>query len=615
MQDHTPITTTNFQGIYDRSVTEDVPFKYFIDALNLRYEDGAFYTREGSNIEFEKLGIKRIKQCLIEGQAPIELILDSNGQLFDATDSLVTPILTINGMTDFSATVLNDRVYISPHNGLRGLPGEKLYVYDGSVCRPAAGIKPSTPITVVTGGPGNIEVGVHCFTVIFESQSGFLSGYSMGSAYAASGAQCVNISEIPLGPAGTIKRHLLGTRTIIAFNGDALNQQYHFIPGGEIPDNTTTVKNDVNFYDSQLVEDASYLLDALDVIPAGVHISSYLGMLVTCGENAQPDLIRVSYPGEPENFDGVEGFIRFGPDGTGAVLNTFELRGQLFVCKLTRTYVTQTNGEAAIYWNFTDIDLSKGTTCHGVALIESTDGSNTNDLALVCDRQGLYAFTGTFNENMELSWPITKIWKRINKRAFHTIEAVISSIMEAFYVAVPLDGATSPTHVLYADFSSGMGPETIRWCLWKFPVAPTSIAVVPEPGSLSTYFRYASEDLNRLDINLKNDRDEAIEAHARFAYTASGYPSQVNHYCGVALFAIGLGDLEFTGFTLKDARIFDFPKYTLKIKPEFYLSRGFSVNTEKLSVEIKNTLPDQWFKISSYTIFCKPIATTRPNYA
>ena len=365
-----------------------------------------------------------------------------------------------------------------------------------------------------------------------------------------------------------------------------------------------------------MVEDASYLQDVLETIPAGVHVSTYLGSLVVCGENTQPDLVRVSYPGEPENFDGVEGFIRFGPDGAGTVENTFELRGQLFVCKRTRTYVTQTNGgENAIYWNFTDIDLAKGTSCHGVALIESTDGSNTNDLALVCDRQGLYAFTGTFNENMELSWPIVKIWKRINKRAMHTIEAVVSSIMEAVYIAVPLDDASMPSHVLYADFSSGMSPDNIRWCVWKFPVAPVSIAVVPDSGSLSTYFRYASEDLNRFDRNLKNDRDEAIECYARFAYTATGYPMQVNHYCGVALFAIGLGELELTGYTLQDARVFDFPRYTLHAKPEFYLTRGFSVNTEKLSVEIRNTLPDQWFKVSSYTIFCKPIATTRPNYA
>ena len=615
MQDHTPISSTNFQGLYDRSVTEDVPFKYFISALNLRYEDGCFFTREGSNIEFPKLGIRRIKQCLLEGQAPVELILDSTGSLFDATDSLVTPIMYIAGMTDFSAVTLNDRIYISPHDGLRGLPGERVYVYDGSIARPAAGIRPATPITVVTGGPGNIEIGVHCFTVIFETQSGFLSGYTMGSAHQASGGQCVNISNIPLGPAGTIKRHILGTRTIISFNGDALNQQYHFIPNGEIPDNVTTIKNDVNFYDSQLVEDASYLQDALDTIPAGVHISTYLGSLVVCGENTQPDLVRVSYPGEPENFDGVEGFIRFGPDGAGTVENTFELRGQLFVCKRTRTYVTQTNGESAIFWNFTDIDLAKGTTCHGVALIESTDGSNTNDLALVCDRQGLYAFTGTFNENMELSWPITKLWKRINKRALHTIEAVVSSIMEAVYIAVPLDDALTPSHVLYADFSAGMSAEFIRWCIWKFPVPPTTIAVVPEQGALSTYFRYASTDLNRFDRNLRNDRDEAIECHARFAYTATGYPSQVNHYCGVALFAVGLGELELTGYSLRDARVFDFPRYQLRAKPEFYLTRGFSVNTEKLSVEIRNTLPDQWFRVSSYTIFCKPIATTRPNYA
>ena len=218
-------------------------------------------------------------------------MLDSNGNLFDATDSLVVPILTIAAMTDFSATVLNDRVYISPHDGLRGLPGERVYVYNGSTIRPAGGSKPPAAPVVVTGGPGNIELGVHCFTVVYESESGFVSGFPAGFIYTANGSTCVNLSAIPIGPVGTIARHILATKTIIAFNGDSLNQQFFFIPNGTIADNTTTTLDNVNFYDSQLVEEATYVQDALDTIPAGVHISSYLGSLVVCGENANPDIV------------------------------------------------------------------------------------------------------------------------------------------------------------------------------------------------------------------------------------------------------------------------------------------------------------------------------------
>lgn len=613
MQDHTPITTTEFRGILARGKEEDVPFKYFIDALNLRFQDGCFYTREGSAVEFVLNNIRRFKQCLLEGQAPVELVLDAYGNLFDATDSLSTPILTITGMTDFSATVLNDRIYISPHNGLRGLPGEKVYVYDGGVVRPAAGTKPVTAPTVVIGGPGIIEIGTHCFTVVFESASGFVSGFGAGTAHIAPGTNCVNVSNIPIGPAGTVARHVLGTKTIIAFNGDALNQQYFFLPNGTISNNTDTTLDNVNFYDSQLTEEATYVQDALDVIPAGLHISSYLGSLVVAGENAQPDLVRVSYPGEPENFDGVEGFIRFGPDGAGTVENTFELRGQLYVCKRTRTYVTQTNGESAIFWNFTDIDLSKGTSTHGVALVESTDGSNTQDIAFVCDRQGLYAFSGTFSEKLELSWPIMNIWKRINKKFFHTIEATVDTINQHVYIAVPLDAAVSPTHVLYMDYSDGMSVEAVKWCIWQFAVPPTSIGLGMKDEE--PYFRYASTHVNRLNILAKTDNSHAIEVQVRFAYTATGYASQVNHYCGIALIAIGQGVVQIYGRTLHAARLFTFPSYELKANPEYFMTRGFSVETEKLSIRLSTTEPEVYIKVSSYTIFCKPVATTRPNYA
>ena len=613
MQDHTPITTNQFRGILARGKEEDVPFKYFLDARNLRFEDGGFYTREGTNVEFSISGVKRIKQCLLEGQSPAELILDSNGNLFDATDSLTTPILTISGMTDFSATVLNDRIYISPHNGLQGLPGEKVYVYDGATVRPAAGTKPSTAPTIVTGGPGVIEIGTHCFTVIFESASGFLSGFGAGVAYLASGTTCVNASNIPTGPAGTIARHILGTKTIIAYNGDALNQQYFFLPNGTINDNTTTTLDNINYYDSQLTEEATYVQDALDTVPAGVHISSYLGSLVVCGENANPDIVRVSYPGEPENFDGVEGFIRFGPDGAGAVENTFELRGQLFVCKRARTYVTQTNGESAIFWNFTDIDLSKGTSTHGVGLVESTDGTNTQDIAFVCDRQGLYAFNGTFSEKLELSWPILNIWRRINKKYFHTIECVVNTLRECLFIAVPLDGATSPNCVLYMDYTDGMSVEAVKWCIWDFPVPPTSIGLGMKDEE--PYFRYASTNTNKLDKNVKTDSGTAIRTFVQFAYTSTGYASQQNHYCGVAMVGIGVGNVMMAAKTLHAARTFMFPDYDLKLNPEFYITRGFSIDTEKLAFSIELDSPNEWIRVSSYTIFCKPVWTTRPNYA
>ena len=613
MQDHTPITTTQFRGILARGKEEDVPFKYFLDAQNIRFQDGCFLTREGSEIEFAISGILRIKQCLLEGQAPVELVLDSNGRLFDATDSLVTPILTIAGMTDFSATVLNDRIYISPHNGLRGLPGEKVYVYDGASIRPAAGIKPTVAPTIVAGGPGNIEIGVHCFTVVFESSSGFVSGFGAGTAFTATGTTCINARDIPTGPAGTIARHILGTKTIIAFNGDALNQQYFFLPNGTISNNTDTTIDNINFYDSMLTEEATYVQDALDVIPAGVHISSYLGSLVTCGENAQPDLVRVSYPGEPENFDGVEGFIRFGPDGAGTVENTFELRGQLYVCKRARTYVTQTNGESAIFWNFTDIDLSKGTSTHGVGLVESTDGSNTQDIAFVCDRQGFYAFSGTFSSALELSWPIGNLWKRINKKFFHTIECVVDTINKHVYIAVPIDSAIHPTVVLYMDYSDGMSVEAVKWCVWRFPVPPISIGLSMKEGE--PYFRYASTNTNMLDKTLRTDNNIAIHMFVEFAYTSSGYASQQNHYCGLALIAIGSGFLKFTAKTLHSARTFVFPSYDLKLNPEYFVTRGFSIDTEKLSVRIQQDLPNSFITVSSYTIFCKPVWTTRPNYA
>ena len=232
---------------------------------------------------------------------------------------------------------------------------------------------------------------------------------------------------------------------------------------------------------------------------------------------------------------------------------------------------------------------------------------------MVCDRQALYAFTGTFSEKMELSWVIRKIWKRINKKAFHTIEAVVDTINECLYIAVPIDGAVSPNYVLHMDYTDGFSVEAVKWCLWQFPVPPTSIGLAMKDEEV--YFRYASTDINKLEKSLKNDRANAIRSFAIFAYTASGYPMQQNHYCGIAMLGTGYGLINIKGSTLHGARTFNFPVYDLLANPEFYITRGFSVDTEKLSISIELNAPDYWMKISSYTIFCKPVWTTRPNYA
>jgi hypothetical protein len=57
--------------------------------------------------------------------------------------------------------------------------------------------------------------------------------------------------------------------------------------------NNTATTATVDFYDSELLSDSTYLLDQLAEIPAGVCIKNYGGRLIVAGENANQSTGRV----------------------------------------------------------------------------------------------------------------------------------------------------------------------------------------------------------------------------------------------------------------------------------------------------------------------------------
>lgn len=613
MQDHTPLTTTNFEGVLDRGVPVDVPFKNLLDGLNLKFDDGQFETREGSLLDTTLSGILRRAEYRPEGQAPRKIILATGGNFYDATISTSIPILTIAAATDFSGITINDKYYITPHNGEVGLPGESVYVYDGTSVRVAAGIAPSTtPAAANSGTAGSIEIGKHLFRVAFETSTGFITGLSPAVLLDAPGAQKAVISSIPTGPAGTVNRYIFATKVLLNYNGDTENQEYFFVPNGLVSGNVST-SQEIDFFDADLFESADYLLDTLPTIPAGVGLGVYKGQMVVWGENSNPDYLRVSEVGEPENFSAIEGFLRVGPDGAGGIRNCAEYRGQLLICKDNRTYSTSATGDRAIYWAVDDVDLGKGTTSHGIGVVLATEGKNTEDICIIATRGGLYGFTGTYNDAMFLSWKINNIWNRITKSAFHTIEVCLDTELERIYVAVPLDGSVIPNAVLYGDYSSAYTAKDIRWCLWTFPISPRTIMVSVNNITKQTVFLYGSTNDYRLVQGELNDFGNAINNFARFAYAQTGYAGQQNHYAGIRLIAKGVGTVAITVYTMNDARNITPPAYTLSNNPEFYFVRKFNFVTEKASVKIALNAIGAWMRVNSYTLFAKPFWTDRPN--
>ena len=310
-------------------------------------------------------------------------------------------------------------------------------------------------------------MGIHLFAIAYETQSGFITSYGPTVLYDAPGDLSVLIGNIAIGPAGTIARHIVGTKAIAEYNGDPNSVEFFFVPDGNINDNTTVQKT-ISFYDSELMATCDYVLEQLAEIPAGIALIPYNGRLCVVAPNLHPDTVLVSKRNQPESFNEVEGFFEK-KDSQVNFRNGFEYRGLGYFGKSDRWYAVRDNGDEAITWDIPDADMAVGCECHTVARVLDKDGNNIYDGVFIADRTGLYFYNGSFS-GKALSYKIDKLWMRINQANFHKVEIGIDPLDGCGYVAVPLDSATSPSHILYFDFSKGISADDVRWCQWLFPI-------------------------------------------------------------------------------------------------------------------------------------------------
>jgi hypothetical protein len=603
-------------GTFDRGEDEACPPGYFRTSQNLAFVNQATYTREGSVVNLPTaFNIKRQAIYKRIGEAPRLLLLDTAGNLYDSTN-LGVPILSIPAMTDFSMVSMFNRAYITPHNGLKGLPGEKLYVYESSgAARPAGGIAPAGNMVATQGAAGKLTGG-RLFAVAFETQSGHIGamgGFCAIGLPADTGFQ-VNLSSIPAGPAGTVARVLLATKDVRNFAGDYENQTWYFVPDGRIPDNVTPAKT-VDFYDADLQSDASFLLDQMDTIPAGVGVNIYKGRLLTWGEDTNDAIVRVSQPGQPESFDGVDGFLTVNPgDAGGGVRYCFEYRTQLICCKPQRSYITQDNGQPAALWEVNALDKSVGTECHGVGKILDF-GEDVRDRAFVADRSGLQLFVGTFSDT-EVSFNVADIWDRINKAHFHKLEIAVDPLRARTYIVAPMDAATECSHMIVCDWQDGLDLESVKFSVWAFPHPPSTVVVDVNQADKESQMKFASQTnpgIKALDETQKLDYGLAIDSWAEFPLLPQGDDWPVYHFAGARMRIKGVGNLKITLSGLdrvQTAFVPDLPLFTNPGRPFF---RGWNFSSERCSVMIRTNLANEFFFLTHFSLYYKELWYTRPE--
>lgn len=335
----------------------------------------------------------------------------------------------------------------------------------------------NTPMYIEnTNTDGYCDLGLHVIGVVYETDTGFLT--APGPEFFAvqtyvNERKKVKIYNIPVSPDSFVtKRHLVSSLAISQFNGNnrmgEFQYQLFFIPEGTIEDNVTT-ELEVSYFDADLLEDASYLIDNFSEIPACVGLDTYHGRLALWGEYDNISICRFSASGEPEAIDQVDGFIIIPLDGN-PLTNGKEFRDVWYSFKRTRTWAVNDNGGLPSTWVPIVIDNGIGASVHGVAEVLDSGGVNI-DYLLIVDWSGLMLFNGMY-ARPELSYKIDDLWKALDRYNFNNMEIINDSLNKTIYIILP------DFSMLYANYDDGLNPKEIKWAPWTFDVPITSLALI-----------------------------------------------------------------------------------------------------------------------------------------
>lgn len=491
LRDHGPLPIEEFRGLWDRGDEEDVPPDHFRDCENVDTSGfaNAFETRDGiglhQNVAVPLGSIKRIHNYVMQTGSTLLVLVQNlstlNYEIYHVVDSITVhgPILTKAGMTDFKVVSFAGRAYISPfttygtgENAIeKGLQSEFVYVYigDGTAARKAAGSSPGAGTLTIVNGTGNTDAGFHLFGVCYETDTGFITAPGYLTGFTTVAANGVSFSNIPVAAGTTVvARRLVATRVITDYNGDTTGYTYYFIPDGRIPNNTATTLSNISFFDADLVEDASHLIENYAEIPAGAALGLYHNRLCVGATYTDISLVLVSAAGEPEAIDQIDGLLIVPLDGT-AITNFQELRDILYVFKRAKTVGYSDNGDIPSSWPFTQVDQAIGCPVHGIATVIDSGGTSA-DYVITASYAGIMVFNGQYGRP-ELSWKIQGFWFDQDRLEFASIQMCVDTISKSLFMVLP------DRRILKGDYSEGMDPMKIKWWPFSFPVRISSVAI------------------------------------------------------------------------------------------------------------------------------------------
>jgi hypothetical protein len=468
-------------------------------ATNMRFKDGRAYSREGTSVIFTPSdGAVSSMYNWISPSANELVYLDGTvakrRRLSDGTPANLLTGLTTTQALSFAE--LGPRLYFCGFTTANA-GTIQARVWDGASAVDSAFRAPLTvtSITAVDGGAGQCTRGLHYFGFIFQSRSGFAGKPSPvnGSSVFVPASVTLNAQQRTVTLTITLDTPAdAGTGSAIyPIMTRASNPNiWYFVPDAQILNPTASAAGYVAaFTISVSDEDLAARAETAD--------NQFNLLTQTAGGSGPFTPNFVASYGKRMAY-GVGNKVYFSDiDDPQAVTEDFNVRqiaGQQSIVAGVQfgqdfyyfgdkwTARDSDNGDAPATWS-TPSSVSSSL---GAPFPDCIEWRTNGPWMWIANPSGLYLFNGAYPQ-YPISFEQSDIWARINWAAGYCVQIADDVTNLRVHVAVPLDAATAPSHVLVYDYGQGMAYDRCDFSLDNFAAATFgSIRAVKESATNKT---------------------------------------------------------------------------------------------------------------------------------
>jgi hypothetical protein len=630
----------DFRGAWLRPDPASVPASEALLSLNCEYNPGEVMTRNGFGLLWNPN--KVITSLFNWIKAPDGVSTAGNYLvLYNATDGAVEWVANLSSPSRFPLFSVTAEAVAPASNGNQLFLPTFNSAGSGAAQMQIAGIYSLFTIavdvafqgpivgkpTLANAGTGTVTAGSHFVGYVMTTRTGFtgpicpvVSGTStpdQTSSIVAPGGETITgvISGVTF-PPDVDEIQIVMTATTNAF-------QYFLVPGQTYGVSGATT---VNFTID--IDDVTLIADATDVTNNQFFLtqdSSGNGpfspfMCIIYGQRSvyltlNAENLPVFYASEPNNAQQLtQQFHEVFLPGFQAITSGFVFQSVLYVLGPHWTYAFQDTGGQPVTWPTPALVDAK----IGAACVFGTLVGSSGEWVAVVHITGLYIFNGNYADN-PLTFMVDSDWRRINWAAAQTIRMSDNKDIKEIVVAVPLDGATTPSHLMMFDYADGLDYTTIRYSLWNIQggFEPRGLCVCQNNSTSRQEFLLSDATAGPV-LRQMNETDDAStwpndwepgaspnQAGISFQWECAPQPDgsagTVMAHVGAYTRLTGVGQPVITSYGLDRTVAKQWTKpIQLSVNPGVEYWRQFYITSERCSIRfVSGVNPGDWMKVSA----------------